>query len=197
MKLKHILHPVPTTFHFLLLALIGLFVGSMSALSPLTAHAQGIITATPGATYLPTAEATLTVGSEPPQDQAPDNPVSFAWLEVLASLTVSFVALAGVAALVSALINLLKLTPLVNDANTGAWVAGLNLVAFLGVAALKIFRPEIGLQALNGYAAEAATLFVFVTGYLSQIGLSRLWHVQVLKPLALPGVSTSFSPPTP
>jgi hypothetical protein len=45
----------------------------------------------------------------------------------------------------------------------------LNLAAFVVLVALGIFRPDLSLSFLDGLAAKAATIALFVLGFLTQM----------------------------
>jgi len=114
-------------------------------------------------------------------------------LTSVVGLIAQFGALAGVAALIAAVINVLKLTPLVNDNNTGPWYAGLSLLAFGTLVYFHVFK-DIDLLTLNAQAAQIAGVLLFVGAYMAQLGLGQLAHA-ILKRLNIPGISTSFGAP--
>lgn len=205
MKLDHIARPSARLY--LLIMLIGLFLGVTLAL-PAPVFAQDgtfptmLPTVTPNETPAPTAEPVTQDGtpeastSTTTTTTTTTETTTTAPLTALVNLVTQFATLAGVAALVAATINALKLTPLINDGNTGPWYAGLSLLAFGALAYFGIFNPDVSLLALNDMAAQAATVLFFVTGYLTQTGVGQLWH-GVLKQLNIPLVSTSFTEPLP
>lgn len=131
-----------------------------------------------------------------PSDTPPTPPINFdEALTALVSLSGQFATLAGIAALIAALVNILKLTPLVNPGNVGQWYAGLSFVAFLLLAYFGVI-VGVDLQYLDSNASKIAAVLVFVGLYLSQVGIGQVAHA-ILKRLQLPAVSTSFSASVP
>lgn len=115
---------------------------------------------------------------EPPAPTVPD-------------LVALFFSLSGVGLLVTAIVNALKLTPLIKDGQAGWWVTGLNLAGLGLLYFLKIFAPTFDLANADSVAGQLAQILTLIVGLGSQIGFSQVWH-GVLKRLALPLVSTSF-----
>lgn len=118
------------------------------------------------------------------------SPVPF--VDIILKLAMGFASLVGVAALVAALINILKLVGLVQDATAGRWSAGINLVAFAALVAFGVFQPSLALEVLDSTAGQIAQILLFVLGYLVQIVVSPATHAQ-LKDMRIPLIGTSFS----
>ena len=64
-------------------------------------------------------------------------------------LLLQYAGLAGVAALIAFLINILKTFGVVKDDHGEELVGGLNLVGLAGLLALKIFRPEVSVMGID------------------------------------------------
>ena len=111
-------------------------------------------------------------------------------LNQLVSLSAQFGALAGVAALIAAGINLGKAGGVVKDGTAERWKAGLSLLGFVVIAALGIFKPDLTAVILDEQAAKLATVLVFITGFLFQTGLVPVAHKAFS---GFPLIGTSFS----
>ena len=96
--------------------------------------------------------------------------------EMLVNLTVQFAALAGVAGLIAAVINILKAFGVVKDGQADQWKAGLSLGAFAILALVGVFKPDLTAVILDARAAQVATILIFITGFLVQTGLAPLAH---------------------
>lgn len=111
-------------------------------------------------------------------------------LESIVSLAVGFASLAGVAGLITALVNLLKHFGIVADGSAEKWYAGLSLAAFAGIVLVGVFRPDVSLSELDGIAAQITILVLFVGGLLAQLGLGKAWHAFLR---GTPVIGKSFS----
>lgn len=112
------------------------------------------------------------------------------WLGIVLKLAMGFGSLAGVAALVAALINVLKVFGAVKDETAGQWSAALNLVFFAVLVYFGVFQPQIATEVLDGYAGQIAMILLFVLGYLTQIFTSPAVHTQ-LKAMRIPLLGAS------
>ena len=124
------------------------------------------------------------------QGQEPPAPPSV--LDVILSVFVMFGELAGVAALIAALVNVLKTVKVVTDATAGKWFAGFNLIALALLVYIKLFQPQIAIDYLNTQAAVLAQILLLVLGYLVQLGAGQFAH-GVFAKLRLPWIGKSFS----
>lgn len=94
-----------------------------------------------------------------------------ALLDIMLKIMLGFGSLAGCTSLVAVLVNLLKLLPITFDP---AKVAGiLNLVTFVALVLLGVFRPDLALEVLDGYAGQIATILLFILGFIVQITGSK------------------------
>jgi len=91
------------------------------------------------------------------------------------NLIIQFGTLVGVAALIASLINVAKVFGL-PDGYAPNLSAGLSLVAFAALVALKIFAPEIDVTVLDGKAADIAVLVLYILGFVMQLGLPAQFH---------------------
>ena len=107
------------------------------------------------------------MGSAP---TAQEPPADSTVLDAILKIAVSFATLAGVAALVTALVSILRWARVIKtDESAGKVTAGLNLVAFIVLVVIGVFRPDLSLSFLDGLAAKAATIALFVLGFLTQM----------------------------
>ncbi|MGA2490208.1 MAG: hypothetical protein ABSF99_08480 [Anaerolineales bacterium] len=121
-----------------------------------------------------------------------DLPIPTNVLTEAITIALGFASLFGISALIAALINLLKTIKVVTDGTSAYWSAGLNLAAFIGLVAFRVFRPDLALDILNGYAGQIATVILFILGFIVQIIGSASTHLQ-LKAASVPLLGTSFS----
>jgi len=92
------------------------------------------------------------------------------------SLVVQFGALVGVAALITAIVNIGKIAGIVKDGTAQTWSAALNIFGLITLFALNIFRPDIDVLALDSNAGQLANVLVVVSAYAVEIGASKLVH---------------------
>jgi hypothetical protein len=97
-------------------------------------------------------------------------------MEWIYPLVVEFAKLAGVAALVAAVVNVFKAFGAVKDGTSGTWFAALNLLAMAGLISVKVFRPDILTADLDAYAAKIAIMLTVVLGYVVQLGVGKWAH---------------------
>jgi len=97
-------------------------------------------------------------------------------LNTLVSLTIQFSALVGVAALIASVINLFKILNIVKDDTSQYWSAGLNLVAFIVLALVGVFKPDLSAAFLDQYAEKIATVITFILGLATMLVGAPLWH---------------------
>ena len=71
----------------------------------------------------------------------------------IGTLVATLAALAGVGALIAVLVNIGKTAGLVKDGQATTYVAGLNLLALIGLFALKVFKPDFDIGGLDTPAA--------------------------------------------
>jgi hypothetical protein len=135
------------------------------------------------AAFLPMSVMAATPGAVPlPADM----------LNVVIKIVLGFASLVGVSALIAALINLLKAIKVVKDGTAAQWSAGLNLAAFISLVVFGVFKPDLAMDILDGYAGQIAMVILFVLGFITQIVGSASVHEQ-LKTARVPLLGTTFS----
>jgi hypothetical protein len=113
-------------------------------------------------------------------------------LDTFVALTIQFVSLLGVAALVAVLVNTLKVVGVIKDGTAAYWASGLGLAAFVTVAVLGIFRPDLSLVFLDQAALKIATVLTFILGFITQIAAAPLFH-RALSAGSIPVIGKTFS----
>jgi len=110
----------------------------------------------------------------------------------MSDLFVQFVALAGVAALVSAVVNVGKSFYLIPDGQASNVSAVLSTAAFIALVYLKIFVPSVDVAALDKEAAAFASFMLYALGYALELGLPSKFH-SFLKDASVPWFGYSHS----
>jgi hypothetical protein len=113
--------------------------------------------------------ATPALAMTPAQEISPPN-----FLQEIINVGTILATLAGVSALISVLVNVLKYYNCIPDGSGGRVFALLNLLAFIGLSAARIFAPQYSLAYLDGIASQIATIALFATGYLFQLGSGQV-----------------------
>lgn len=121
------------------------------------------------------------------QEPTPPDP-----LNVMLEISVAFASLIGIAALVTILVQIGKLIGFVQDATANKWAAGLNLLFFIALVLLGIFRPDLTLDFLDGYAGRIAQVLVYLLGFVIQITRSKPIY-DAMKAARVPLLSKSYS----
>ena len=107
------------------------------------------------------------------------------------NLIFQFANLAGVAALVAALVNILKNFGVVKDGDAQKWSAGFSLAAFIAFVALRLFAPEVDVEGMDAQASQIAELALYVLGFFLQMGLPVRVH-EFLSRGRVPFIGYSF-----
>ncbi len=106
-----------------------------------------------------------------------------------------FALLPGVALLVSSLTNTIKaignLFGFQFDGNSDQVTAWLNLIAFIGLIALRVFSPSVTFEWLDSQAKLAADALIALAFFFGQLRLQPVAH-SILKG-KLPLIGTSYS----
>jgi len=123
---------------------------------------------------------------------AADMPLPPDVLNVVITIVLGFASLIGISKLIAALVNLLKLTGLVKDGTANKWAAGMNLAAFIALVIFGVFRPDLTMNILDGYAGQIAMVILFVLGFIVQITGSQSAH-NALKAAGVPLIGASYS----
>jgi hypothetical protein len=119
-------------------------------------------------------------------------PLPTGTFNIVVMIMLGFASLIGVSKLIAALINLLKTIGVVKDGTSAKWAAGLNLTAFIALVLLGVFRPDLTMELLDGYAGQIAAILLFVLGFISQIVGSQSAHV-ALSNARVPLIGKSYS----
>ena len=114
------------------------------------------------------------------------------FLREIIDVGTSLATLAGVASLVSVIVNILKYFKWISDGTSGRVFALLNLISFIVLAILRIFTPQYSLQYLDGIAGQIATIGLFISGYVFQLGIGQAAY-QIIKQTNIPIISHSNS----
>lgn len=86
----------------------------------------------------------------------------------------------GLWAVISLVVNLLKLVGVVDPGTSGKWSAALNLLAVVGIAALLAADPAFDFPALDGNLQIVAQFGMLVLGYVTNmLGAQAVHRVQV------------------
>jgi hypothetical protein len=84
--------------------------------------------------------------------------------------------MAGFGALVSALVNILKIPGWVTDGTAQTWVTGLNLLGVVALFAAKAAGIELDMGALDANLGILATLLVSAGQLVVAMGGSKLFY---------------------
>ena len=110
---------------------------------------------------------------------------------ILATFT-SFGQMAGVAALIAALVNALKQFGVVTDSTSGKWFAGFSLAASIGLVAVQVFDPALGVSIIDTNAGVFAMIIMLVLQYVASMGFGKLAHA-LFASMKLPVIGKSFT----
>ena len=92
----------------------------------------------------------------------------------LPGLLTSFLALAGAAAATAALVNAGKFFKLIPDGAAPNVSLVLNLIGFVVLTVVRLFRPDFDVAGADAVLATVATVLTSVLALLSQLGVSKL-----------------------
>ena len=106
------------------------------------------------------------------------------------SVLLEFVGLLGFAALVSLIVNVLKLIGVVKDGTSDKWVAGFNLAGVLALYLARIFIPEFDPLPIDSILAEAAVVGGHIFTFIVMIFGSKLTYTATR---GLPIIGKSYS----
>lgn len=84
-----------------------------------------------------------------------------------------FMSLAGMAALIAALVNTLKKVGVVKDGDALAWATGFNLAGIVALFVLRVFAPQTDVGQIDQVASSIAQILTLVVGLVVQLGLTR------------------------
>jgi hypothetical protein len=107
-----------------------------------------------------------------------------------ADLFSQWIALAGAGALIACLINVGKALGWIKDGQAVTWSTGLNALGMIGLLLLQIFKPDVDLVALDGFASQVAQALMILFGLIAQMLSSKGTHI-ALK--GVPVIGKSFT----
>jgi len=105
-------------------------------------------------------------------------------------LLLQFSALVGFAALVSVIINVLKIFNVVKDGTADKWVASINLVGLTAFVAAKMFIPDFDVIPVDTQLGQLANVATYLISYITMLLGSKLTYVAT-KGLPIIGKSNS------
>lgn len=112
-------------------------------------------------------------------------------LDAVLAVLVQFATLAGVGAVIAALVNVLKVLGVVQDGTGGKWFAGLNLVAIAILIYIRLFQPQIAIEFIDAQAAVLAQILLAILGYIVQLGTGKFANTLFVD-LRLPFIGKSY-----
>lgn len=108
------------------------------------------------------------------------------------NIVAEFATLVGFAALVSVIINVLKMFGVVKDGTADKWVAIFNLVGLIVLVVVRIFFPEFDVAGIDAKLAGLATVASYIISYIVMLLGSKLTYLAVK---GLPVIGKSNTPP--
>lgn len=106
------------------------------------------------------------------------------------SILVEFGTLLGFAALVSLIVNVLKVLGVVKDGTADKWVAGINFAGVLALAIVRFVVPDLNILPIDSALGELAVIGGYILSFVTMILGSKLTYLAV-KGLPLIGRSNS------
>jgi len=94
-------------------------------------------------------------------------------LPLLVLLAQGFGTLAGIASIIAPIVSLLKSFGVITDGNSNNWVAGMNAVAFIVVAAIIILMPNMTIQSIDAVALSIGVVLSFLVSLVIQMRISQ------------------------
>ena len=94
----------------------------------------------------------------------------------ITQIVLQFSTLGGCAAMIAALINLLKWLSLIKDGEAPQYSAAFNLIALGIFITLNLVRIPIDFARLDAQAAAIANVMMLILSYIMQLGVSKLSH---------------------
>ena len=116
-------------------------------------------------------------------------------LTIVLGILVQFAQLAGVAALLAAVVNVFKYFGVVKDGTAGSWYAAFSLIVMALLVYFHYFIPTIGIEFLDAQAATLAKILLIVLGYIMQLKVGS-GTASTLKEMQIPVLGASASEAT-
>lgn len=105
-------------------------------------------------------------------------------------LLMQLTGLAGFAALVALLINILKSVGIVKDDKAEIWSAGGNLLGLIALYLLRLFNPEFNVPNADAQISTFVSAVTPLVGYILMLLSSKLSHIAVR---GVPVIGKSYS----
>lgn len=110
----------------------------------------------------------------------------------LASIILEFGTLLGFAAVVSFVVNVLKLVGVIKDGFADKWVAGLNLLGVVALYVTRLVVPDFQIVEIDTTLGEVALAGTYILGFVSMLLGSKITYF-ASRGLPLIGTSNSAS----
>ena len=108
----------------------------------------------------------------------------------LTDLALQYGSLAGLAAVITVLVNIGKSAGVVKDGQAPTYSLVLNLIGFAVMSLLGVFNPEFDEQGVNVVAQQVADIALSILGLITQLKVSPATHEAVK---GVPLVGKSFA----
>jgi hypothetical protein len=93
----------------------------------------------------------------------------------------AFAALGGLAALLPAIINVLKKLGVVGEGEADGWQAMINAFLFVIFVGLRIFLPNLDVGVVDSVLFQIAAVITAILSFFGQFAISRLAYKKVWK----------------
>jgi len=93
------------------------------------------------------------------------------------NLQVEFAALVGFAALVSLIINVLKVAGVVKDGTADKWVAGFNLAGLVAFIVVRTYLPEYDIVPIDDVLGQVAYIGIYILDFVVMLLGSKLTYI--------------------
>jgi len=110
------------------------------------------------------------------------------------NLIAQFATLIGFAALVSVVINILKMVGVVKDGTADKWIAGFNLAGLIALAVAKMFIPSFDAGGVDTQLGAIAQVAAYILSYVGMLLGSKLTYTAT-RGLPVVGKSNSETQP--
>ena len=98
-------------------------------------------------------------------------------VKMFENLQVEFAALVGFAALVSFVINALKVAGVVKDGTADKWVAGFNLAGLVAFIVVRTYLPEYDIIPIDNVLGQVAYIGIYILDFVVMLLGSKLTYI--------------------
>ncbi len=98
--------------------------------------------------------------------------------------------LAGFAALVSVIINVLKVVGVVKDGTAPIWAVGANLIGLITLIVIGFVKPDMDLTGIDAQFGQLAQILLMSLSFVVQVASSKFTHAMLKN---VPLIGKSFS----